>query len=92
MSGGHFDYKQYQIGQIADEIEQLIISNEDSSLNEYGSEKGRFYSQKTIDEFKKSLVILKQAQIYAQRIDYLVSGDDSEESFHNRLECDLLES
>ena len=32
---------------------------------------------------------MKKAAIYAQRIDWLVSGDDSEESFHARLKRDL---
>jgi hypothetical protein len=31
------------------------------------------------------------AQIYAQRIDWLVSGDDNEDSFHKRLAKDLAE-
>ena len=28
MSGGHFDYKQYEIENIADEIEQIILNND----------------------------------------------------------------
>lgn len=31
------------------------------------------------------------AQIYTQRIDWLVSGDDSEDSFRERLKEDLEE-
>lgn len=27
MSGGHFDYVQYKIGQAADEVEQEILNN-----------------------------------------------------------------
>lgn len=46
------------------------------------------------EEFKKGLKILKTAAIYAQRIDWLRSGDDGEESFKQRLkeELDELES
>ena len=33
MSGGHFDYDQYRIGYISDAVEQLIISNDDESLD-----------------------------------------------------------
>jgi hypothetical protein len=29
------------------------------------------------------------AQIYVQRIDWLVSGDDGEDSFHSRLDADF---
>lgn len=32
---------------------------------------------------------MKQAEVYAQRIDWLLSGDDGEESFHERLKEDL---
>jgi TFIIF-interacting CTD phosphatase-like protein len=42
-------------------------------------------------KFKKGLDILRKAQIYAQRIDWLVSGDDGEDYFHSRLKNDLME-
>ena len=46
---------------------------------------------KIAEEFKKGLIILRQAHIYTQRIDWLVSGDDGEESFITRLAEDLKE-
>ena len=49
------------------------------------------YSKETLDEFKKGLDILNKAYIYTQRIDWLLSGDDGEESFHKRLKEDLKE-
>lgn len=49
------------------------------------------YSEETIAEFKKGLDILRRAYIYAQRIDWLLSGDDREESFHERLKEELDE-
>ena len=79
MSGGHFGYDQYRIDAIADEVERLIESNEDT----------RFYSAETITEFRKGVHILRVAAIYAQRIDWLVSCDDGEESFLRRLAGDL---
>jgi hypothetical protein len=81
MSGGHFNYEQYKIQRIADYIEQIIISND--------GDKGYSFSEETIAEFKKGLDILRQAEIYAQRIDWLVSGDDGEDRFHIRLKQDL---
>lgn len=47
------------------------------------------FSEETLAEFKKAVHILKQADIYAQRIDWLLSGDDDEKSFHERLEEEL---
>lgn len=85
MSGGHFQYKQWEIGNIADEIEQLILNNDSEEKNQWGDIKGAHYSAKTLLEFKKAWVILKLAHVYVQRIDWLVSGDDGEDSFHSRL-------
>jgi len=50
-------------------------------------------SDEVIAEFKKGYEILRKAEIYAQRIDWLLAGDDGEESFIERLkeELDALE-
>ena len=47
------------------------------------------YPDGVIEEFKKGLDILRKAHVYAQRIDWLISGDDGEESFRERLKEDL---
>ena len=91
MSGGHFDYQQYRITDIADEVERLIRDNEDESVNEWNQTRGRFYKEEVIDKFKEGLDLLRKAAIYAQRIDWLVSDDDGEDSFLERLEGDLKE-
>lgn len=86
MSGGHFDYKQYHITDIADKVESLIQEN----LSDFAYEKMREFNVDTIEEFQKALRIFRQAAVYANRIDWLVSGDDGEESFHKRLREDLV--
>jgi len=89
MSGGHFQYKQWEIGNIADEVEQIILDNDSQEMDEWGYRKGYGYSPETIEEFKRALLILRQAHVYVQRIDWLVSGDDGEDSFHRRLKIEL---
>ena len=89
MSGGHFQYKQYELGHIADEIEQLILDNDSKEVDQYGDTKGYGYSPETIAKFKIARMSLLLAQIYVQRIDWLVSGDDGEDSFHSRLDADF---
>ena len=105
MSGGHFDYNQYRIDQIADEIEQLIEkSGREKTKDELKEESWRDhtwyekypedkfhhkYPDEVIEKFKEGLDILRKAAIYTQRIDYLVCGDDGEESFLKRLNDDL---
>lgn len=90
MSGGHFNYDQYRIAQIAEEVGQLILTNDSEELGEYGCRKGCHFTPETINEFRIGLRKLREATIYAQRIDWLVSGDDGEDSFHQRLKADLL--
>jgi len=82
MSGGHFSYKQYEIDTIADDVEELIAKDAYYSASEQ-------YSPATIAEFRTGLRYLRMAAVYAQRIDWLVSCDDGEDSFHRRLAVDL---
>ena len=110
MSGGHFDYYQWQINDIANSIEDYIYGHsldeedvkyyiKDHWLEEEEKEyilkhkhtiPNRYeYSKQTIKEVKKGLSILRKAYIYAQRIDWLLSDDDGEESFHKRLKEEL---
>lgn len=76
MSGGAFNYNQYNIDEIIEEINNLNIEN----LN---------FEPETILQFKEGLKFLRQARVYTQRMDWLLSGDDSEKSFHERLTEDL---
>lgn len=47
------------------------------------------YSEKTLNELKNAVDTLRAAEIYAERADMLLSGDDGEEEFSKRLEEDL---
>jgi hypothetical protein len=47
------------------------------------------YPDDVIEEFKKGYWILRKAAIYAQRIDWILSGDDGDESFIRRLRDEL---
>lgn len=90
MSGGHFDYDQYRIGEMADKIARLIAGNDsDESYNDRCEYQGRGYTAATLAELEAAVRCLRIAEIYAQRIDWLVSCDDGEESFHRRLADDL---
>ena len=80
MSGGHFDYKQYSIIDIADEIENVIALNDDRDYP---------YTPETIEQFEKAVVALRVASIYAQHVDWLLSADDGQEQFHIRLKEEL---
>ena len=68
---------------LEDKEKEYVIKNKHTVPNLYE------YSKETIKEFKKGLAILRKAYVYAQRIDWLLSGDDGEESFHKRLKEEL---
>jgi len=89
MSGGHFNYDQWKIHNIADEVEQLILDNDSEEKDEYGFRKGCHFSPEVIKEFKNGLIILRQAYIYAPRMGWLICGDDGEDSFLSRLDSEL---
>jgi hypothetical protein len=92
MSGGHFDYKQFEITRISDEIEQLIEINgkkRAGRLESWEEPHHYEYPPGVIKKFKEAVLSLRVAQAYAQRVDWLVSGDDGEESFMRRLDEDL---
>jgi len=80
MSGGHFDYQQYRLHDIAHMIDELVRGNGVTNDFNYC----RNYSAETIAKFKLTSETLRKAAAMAQRVDWLVSGDDSEETFHAR--------
>ena len=82
MSGGRFEYKQNNINYIADQIEEVVLKNSKKKIDNK-------YPEEVIEKFKESIDILRKAAIYAQRIDWLLSGDDGEETFLERLKKDL---
>jgi hypothetical protein len=77
MSGGRWYYGHERLREAADEIESLIAQNpyEDSP--------------EILLEYQHAVVAMRRAAIYWQRIDWLASGDDGEETFHRRLREEL---
>lgn len=86
MSGGHFDYAQYRIEDIAVGIDEVIAANDDETLNEWGGRRGNGYPPEIIEKFREAAHTLRQAAEMAQRVDWLLSGDDDEDSFLRRWE------
>jgi hypothetical protein len=100
MSGGYFDYIQYRIEDVQHTIEDIVDRSgkplTDKEIKEslyWGSEQTHHeeYPEDIILEFKKAVHLLKTAKVYVQRIDWLLSGDDGEESFRIRLQKDLAQ-
>ena len=101
MSGGAFDYKQNQIDWIIEGIEEHLESmgKEREDVNdpyrrEYYSDypEERTYhveSEEVQERMRHAIRALKIAKVYAQRVDWYLSGDDGEERFLERLDKEL---
>ena len=105
MSGGHWEYIQYRFTDIAEDIDKLVEQNgklksedelkenswrDDDWYNKYPEDRYYYeYPQEVLDEFKIGAEVIRKAKIYIHRMDWLLSGDDGEESFIRRLKEDL---
>lgn len=92
MSGGAFDYDQYRIRTIWETIQSKLDRQGELREREYWHDKDEYheiYDEEIVELFKKGIEVLKQAEVYAQRIDWFLSGDDGDENFKRRLKEDL---
>ena len=99
MSGGKFDYDQYKIRMIWEEIQnELDKQGQEKQVAHWEKEYYEKYPEQRFEEvyredvqqiFKDGIKALKKAEVYAQRIDWYLSGDDGEDSLVSRLKSDL---
>ena len=102
MSGGFFEYKQYHLNDIIDSIERELNQQgklkpkselfSDEKYYQNNPEEKFYYSYPVavLDKMKEAVAVLKIAEIYVQRIDWLISGDDGEQTFLERLANELI--
>jgi len=102
MSGGAFDYNQHKIRQIWEDIQQELDKQgkerpkedlkwfDKEYLEKYPEDRFEHVYREDVQQiFKDGIKALKIAEIYAQRIDWYLSGDDGEDSLISRLKDDL---
>jgi hypothetical protein len=104
MSGGHWGYIQHRLADVADDIDELIEKNGKPKTKEeldeswYGADWYEKYPEdlihckyedEVLEQFKKASDAIRIAQVYIQRVDWLLSGDDGEETFLERIDKDL---
>ena len=84
MSGSYFEYEQYHTQDIIEKREETKVKVENGEeYYEYDRK------QELLQEISNGLDYLNLAGIYTQRLDWLFSGDDGEDSFFERLEEEL---
>lgn len=92
MSGGKFDYAQYRICDIVDELTKFFhYQNNPKEYEERYGYENTLYPPEVLAHIAEGLETLRKAYVYAQRIDWLLSDDDDNESFLARLKEDLNE-
>ena len=88
MSGGHFDYKQTHIREILESIQYRVRVNGQTVQRDDYFESRQYTHEdlgpEVLAKFQQAIDTLSLAAIMAQRIDWLLSGDDGEEQFHAR--------
>ena len=105
MSGGHWNYQQYDLCYVIEDLRKLIEKNGKPKTKEEMKAEGwhdpdwyerypedKFhhkYPDEVIEEFKNAVDIISRAKIYMHRIDWLLSGDDGDESFIKRLNDEI---
>lgn len=105
MSGGYWEYKQYELTDVIEDLKIIIEkSGKPKTKEEIKAEVWREpdwyeiypednfhykYPDEVIEEFKNAVDIISRAQVYMHRIDWLLSGDDGDESFIKRLNAEI---
>lgn len=77
MSGGCWNYVQYQVQEVIDDLEHTLEVNEECFLED------------VLAELEVAIKHIRVAKVYIQRVDWLLAGDDSEETFMERLSEEL---
>lgn len=92
MSGGAFEYKQFHINQLIEDMELLLKRIDKEPIDSFECDSLKNYVDDK-DSFKAIIITniqhLKMAYIYTQRIDWFISGDDGEDSMYERIDEDL---
>jgi hypothetical protein len=105
MSGGHWDYLQYRLNDVAQDIKEEVAKSgrkktreelkeqnwrDPSWYEKYPEDLYHYqYPDEVLEQFKIAARKIEEAQIYMQRVDYLLSADDGDDSFIERLKEDL---
>ena len=82
MSGGRFDYNQYKLQYLAEDIQEIIERN--NPLNP-----GDRHSPEIIERYKEAAYNLERTYQMVQRIDWLESCDDGPEAFMERWDAEV---
>lgn len=81
MSGGSFDYACFRVQQFADDLQERI--DENGKEDDFGFSDN--YAPETIAELQKAQKLIETAGKIAREVEWLYSGDISEETYLDRV-------
>jgi hypothetical protein len=84
MSGGRFDYVQFRFGEIVESIRSTIANNDSDEQDDYGVILGAHLAPDIIAKLSETADAVERAEKMVTRVDWLLSCDDSEDSFRRR--------
>jgi len=88
MSGGYFNYKQYELSTMISTIEQTI--RDQGKVDEWGEAAPTFPAD-IIECMKEAMYQMQKCENMLQRIDWFLSGDDGDDSFRRRWKEDVTD-
>jgi len=86
MSGGHFDYKCFQISQFADELQHEIDINDHEASADGDFSGGHNLRHETLERVKGVYNIIELAGDLAREVEWLYSGDHGETTFNELVD------
>lgn len=86
MSGGTFEYKQYVLNDIKEQLVEKLDKFDELEYNKYENELDVLALK---DNILKTIELLTITQIHVHRLDWLFAGDDGLENYFKRIEEDF---
>ena len=89
MSGGHFNYVQWRLTEVSQEIEDRIENNGSQMRDGWNDLLYDDFSSETLTRFKLAARLTELAQKAITRVDWLLCSDDGEDSFQERWDKEI---
>lgn len=92
MSGGAFDYKQHTLQDLIDDMNTLIERLDKEPIDSFECNSLKNFVKNPDDlknKIRENIGYLKRAFLFTNSLDWLISGDDGEEKFYEKLDVEM---
>lgn len=93
MSGGHYDYKCFEVSQFAEMVDMTIKERSEAREVDHGGyiEKRTALPKPLLDKMQVFVDVMRKCAEMAKDIEWMMSGDTGEESTLRDLHAKLVE-